>query len=372
MKCIVCDTNNTLRDRVKNNGICQQCQHPFAFEPATMQGVKITDRFFADAIEDISAHQTLFFTFRQLLYTLDRRVKKVRISDLEYNNLTVPAIITGIAFSITWGWGFLVEIDYPFLAAAIVGMVSYGISTMFSQLVHFGGGGTVTTEQLQEWIDAWERINSPIEKLLPKLPAENNSIAIDPEISAYSFDRVVICEKDAIAQLLIANNFHFENNCAILSANGYPQSIFNTILTMLRRNAELKVYIFHDASASGISLVRTIRTSSDWFGNQNVLVCDIGLLPRQFFSRFRVDVRVSPAYAAAAKQLPPIITQTLTDRELRWLQAGKFVELDSFSPAKIIELLHKGIAIGRTAASSDQLLVNEVSMEYVYSVDNFG
>ena len=369
MKCIACGSNNTLRDRTKNNRLCKQCQHPFAFEPATMQGLKITDRFFADAIADISANQTLYFTFRQLLYILDRRLKQRKIFDLKETNLISPAIITAISVIITSAWEFLINANHPFFAATIVGIVTYGISSMFSPLLNFGGGGTVTSEQLQNWIDAWQKVNPPIEKLLPKLIAENNAIAIEPEISAYSFDRVVICEKDAIAQLLIANNFHFENNCAILSANGYPQSIFNTVLIMLRRNAELKVYILHDASPPGISLVRTIRSSSDWFGNQNIPIFDIGLLPRQFFSRIKVDVRVSPAYADAAKQLPPIVTQSLTDQELRWLQAGKFVELDSFSPAKIIRLLQKGIAISQTA---DDLLLTDVGIDYVYSVENFG
>lgn len=372
MKCIVCGTNNTLRDRTQNRGLCKQCQHPFAFEPANMSGVKITDRFFADAIADISANGTLFFTFRQLLYILDRRVKKVKISDLEDDNFFFPLITSLIAFAICFGWGFLKDIDYPFFLAAIFGMVAYGISGAVAQLVNFGAGGTVTPEQLQEWIDAWQKVNQPIEKLLPKPQVENNTSTVDREISSYSFDRVVICEKDAIAQLLIANNFHFENNCAVLSANGYPQGIFSTVLAMLRRNSELKVYLLHDASPQGINLVRTIRTSSDWFGNQTVPIVDVGLLPRQFLSRFKVDVRISEANAVFAKQLPPIVLQTLTDKEVRWLQAGKFVELESFTPSKIVNILHKGIAMSQNAANSDNLLLNDADTDYVYSVDNFG
>ncbi|BAU41594.1 hypothetical protein [Leptolyngbya sp. O-77] len=50
----------------------------------------------------------------------------------------------------------------------------------------------------------------------------------------------------AIAQMLISNNVHFENNCAILSINGYPQPIFDTVMKMLRRNPGLTVFAFQD------------------------------------------------------------------------------------------------------------------------------
>ncbi len=45
-----------------------------------------------------------------------------------------------------------------------------------------------------------------------------------------------------IAQLLIANNFDFENNYAVLSITGYPENIFSTVMEILRRNPDLKIY----------------------------------------------------------------------------------------------------------------------------------
>ena len=105
----------------------------------------------------------------------------------------------------------------------------------------------------------------------------NSNIAL---LKAYSFDRLVVCDSANIAQLLIANNFHFENNCAILSITGYPQSIFNTTMEMLRRNPDLKVYAIHDCSPKGVSLINHLRTSERWFLNSNVTIIDIGILPR--------------------------------------------------------------------------------------------
>ena len=50
----------------------------------------------------------------------------------------------------------------------------------------------------------------------------------DSDIADYSFDRAVICDRARTADLLIANNFHFENNCAVLSVDGYPPHAFET------------------------------------------------------------------------------------------------------------------------------------------------
>ncbi|MGB3640647.1 MAG: hypothetical protein WBA39_24190, partial [Rivularia sp. (in: cyanobacteria)] len=83
-----------------------------------------------------------------------------------------------------------------------------------------------------------------------------------------------ICDSAEVAQLLIANNFHFENNCAVLSITGYPQNIFSTVMEMLRRNPNLKVYALHDASPRGVNLINHLRTSPNWFLNTDVAIYD--------------------------------------------------------------------------------------------------
>lgn len=75
MKCIRCGTDNNLKDRTANSGGCSKCSHAFVFEPTSMKDVKFTDSFFAKAIADISVNNTLFFTPKQFLYFLDKRLK---------------------------------------------------------------------------------------------------------------------------------------------------------------------------------------------------------------------------------------------------------------------------------------------------------
>src|SRR5204863_2586986 len=102
--------------------------------------------------------------------------------------------------------------------------------------------------------------------------------AAEPDIPLYSFDRAVICDRARTVDLLLANNFHFENNCAVLSVEGYPPGPFATVRTMLQRNPRLQVYALHDATFAGCVLARRLTSDPAWFQGQ-VRVLDVGLRP---------------------------------------------------------------------------------------------
>jgi hypothetical protein len=211
-------------------------------------------------------------------------------------------------------------------------------------------------------------------KLLPPPRDLNANTAVSPDVSAYSFDRLVVCDRPEIAQFLIANNFHFENNCAVLSITGYPQSIFDTTMEMLRRNPDLKVYALHDCTPRGIGLVDHLRTSPNWFSDSSAIIIDIGILPRQIIAAGdNMFVLSSESSARDAVQLPPAIRQDLSAEELEWLELGNFVELESFSPQKLIQILNRGIAGSRDLGSDDSSLILLGGTDSsIYVVDSFG
>ncbi|MBC6422540.1 MAG: hypothetical protein GDA38_14165 [Hormoscilla sp. SP12CHS1] len=146
----------------------------------------------------------------------------------------IPPAVAFLIFSISIGLGLL---------------LLYLANKALNRLLYIPKSLYIRPSEVDNWVNSWTQWNGPISKMLPTANEENASVAVSSEIAAYSFDRVVVCEHAEIAQMLIANNFHFENNCAVLSITGYPQSIFSTVLEMLRRNQELKVYTLHDASA---------------------------------------------------------------------------------------------------------------------------
>ncbi|MBE8967085.1 hypothetical protein IQ277_12765 [Nostocales cyanobacterium LEGE 12452] len=433
MKCINCGTDNKLKDRTANQGRCIKCNHLFAFEPTNMGNIKITDPMFVKAIADISANNTLFFTPKQLFYLLDNRIKAKSASKFGllfiylFFNIWAPGFIGGFAsllfgtnsfliVSILFNTCFILYLykkslsnktniksrqEYArclqiigciilaigtyaslmvynsfilFFIAVILGMLSIYFGTRQLRRTKFTQEFLFFQSDFQSWLNRWRQINGSILKILPSPKQENTLAMINPDVTAYSFDRLVVCDTASIAQLLIANNFHFENNCAILSITGYPQSIFDTTMQMLRRNPDLKVYAIHDCNPRGIGLVHNLRTNANWFLNSEITIIDIGLMPRQIIATKRgMFIQTSPESAQAAKQLPEEVRQSLSAEELAWLESGKFVELEFFTPQRIIKVLQKGIAGSQNLESDDSslLLVGDTGND-MYVVQSFG
>ncbi|WP_373535841.1 hypothetical protein [Microcoleus sp.] len=439
MKCVQCNTDNNLRDRTRNSGRCKKCLHPFVFEPNRVADYKIafTDPFFKKAIEDISSQNMLFFTPKQFLHFIDRNLKKrastnkvlwiyayliigffVAFSGMmisfSFPDFKLVFLILFIFYNIFWIWLLFETSKYPhnnifgkkiiskdlqtlgviilvtgillslinnfflgYIAAIALGLFSYWLGVSQKNRPQITGEiFLVNQAQSNKWLRDWQRVNGTLEKLLPAPRQEALSASIDPEVSTYSFDRAIICDSDETAQFLIANNVHFENNCAILSISGYPQSIFDTVIAMLRRNADLKVYALHDANPAGVSLVHQLRTSPNWFANQAVTIFDLGISPRQILETRDMFVQQSQTMAQSARQLPDAVRQGLTAEELAWLNAGNFVELESFTPQRLLRVVNYGLAQSGDPQSNEGLILVDNSVGYgggyVFVSDSFG
>jgi hypothetical protein len=437
MKCINCGTDNKLKDRTANQGRCLKCNHPFVFEPTSMLNVKITDSMFSKTLADISASHTLYFTPKQLLYFLDNRVRKKAFQPIVFwflylfwnvwvtgfagqftaafipnsvlvvnlvcqavtiwnlfnntnssrlNNasrkasaktlqrLGVVILVVGISASL-----FELKSFPVFCIVVILGLLSIFLGTrQLGNVENLPQELLFPSTDLDSWLTKWQQINGKVDKVLTSQQEQIAPTSINPDITAYSFDRLVVCDSANIAKLLIANNFHFENNCAILSITGYPQSIFNTTMEMLRRNPDLKVYAIHDCSSKGVSLVHHLRTSEKWFLNSNVTIIDLGLLPRQIIaSQGKMFTRFSSQLKEEAKKLSVDIRLTLTAEELAWLDTGNFVELESFTPQKLIQVLRHGISGSLNLESDDSsiILIGDSGINSgndIYMVESFG
>ncbi|MCW6050341.1 hypothetical protein K4039_09635 [Lyngbya sp. CCAP 1446/10] len=430
MKCIKCQTDNKLKERTANGGRCKQCNHKFAFEPTAMTDLKITDSMFAKAITDVSVNDTLFFTPRQLFYFLDQRSRvqnenlfglvyqcmfynfwsfffggmfllssgmtneficamfalnslllavffvKSRSSKYSYKQRQTFARVLqvwgGIVLVCGIGFSQLLYSSVVLVASSAIGILSIYFGSL--KIPKVTQEVIITDRLFQYWINKWTEINSSIAKMLPSPRDTNKNAAVSPDVSAYSFDRLVVCDRPEIAQFLIANNFHFENNCAVLSITGYPQSIFDTTMEMLRRNPDLKVYALHDCSPKGIGLVNHLRTSSNWFPNNRAIIIDIGLLPKQILAGGgSMLVMSSQENAQNAAQLSAEIRQDLSAEELQWLELGNYVELESFTPQRLIQILNRGIAGSRDLGSDDSSLILLGGTDSsIYVVDSFG
>lgn len=343
-----------------------------------MPGVDFTDKFFEHTLQKLSANNSLFFTSRQLYYFFNERRHSRKVDPLK--------IIAGLAMAASIPLSVIMAANsFPLLAVLILLLViPFSIALLVSPNLRQKLRGikpiplTATPQQVESWYRRWHKINGDISKLLPPLlPAAKksnaNAIAIDRELKQYSFDRAVICDNAEIARCLIANNFHFENNSAVLSVDGYPQDIFETVMEMLRLNPELQVYAVHDASRRGVALPHILSTEPRWFAGTTVKIFDVGLLPRQIFSR---PVVVEKEKLHVSQTIPQAILATLQPEEVSWLAASNIVSLESFPPQTILRIVTRGIAKSRDPQADDALVPvgaeGDPAVYYYYGAESFG
>jgi len=282
MKCIRCQNDCKYKER--SNQRCPNCNGRFAFEPRT--GDWTTDMQFQHAIEHVSSQGHLQWGVEHLYYELCRRQR----------------------------WGpvgkFLVGL---FADTRLARRTEENFNTMWKR-----------------WVDAHGK---PAGVITRKNPLERKSPRLEEDIAHYSFDRVVICDRARTVDILLANNFHFENNCAILSHDGYPPGPFNTIRKMLLRNPRLQVFVLHDATPDGCQLATRLARDPEWFAGK-IPVVDVGLRPGQATPLEGLFRR------SQKRQVEP--GEGLSVEEAKWLCRYR-LELAAIRPEQILKRMFRAL-----------------------------
>ncbi|HZG43942.1 MAG TPA: hypothetical protein VEY93_13325, partial [Longimicrobium sp.] len=303
MKCIHCGSDSKLRERKDRR--CPRCRHAFAFEP-TADTLRVTDRQFKQAVDRVSGAGKVLFTDRQLWYEFNRRWMK-------------PGFWRGL-------FGRLGGDRAP---------------------PPPGPPRVTFPEWERRFLRRWKEVHGDVAGLLPGRQAALPTLPkrVPADVAAFSFDRAVVTDTWDTAAMLVANRFHFEHNCAVLSRDGYPEGIAGTVKEMLRRNPRLTVLALHDASPGGCLLPLTLR-DPEWFPGPEVRIVDVGLRPSTARS-----LRV-PALAATPAQLPPRLAEILSAEDVEWLARGHRAELAALRPAQVLRAAYQGIvAAGRADGS---------------------
>jgi hypothetical protein len=303
MKCIHCGTDTRGPDRASNGGRCAGCKHRFAFEPLR-DPLGVTDGQFHAAVQRVSGDGNVAFTDRQLWYELNRK----------------------------WMRPVFWQSPFSWLAAVL-------LQRRAGKRAPLSPPPRIPFEHfVSDYLGKWREVHGPLAGLVeprPALPAAQvPSIAAD--VSAFSFDRAVVTDRWEVAAMLVANRFHFEHNCAVLSLDGFPEAIGETVKNMLRRNPQLTVFALHDASPDGCLLPLVLR-EPEWFPQPTVRVVDLGLRP-ETARRLRLPVTGVPV-----RGLPPRLAEILPPEDVEWLLAGNTVELACLRPAQVLRAAYDGI-----------------------------
>ncbi|MFP4438302.1 MAG: hypothetical protein ACLFVO_13735 [Chloroflexaceae bacterium] len=185
-------------------------------------------------------------------------------------------------------------------------------------------------ELLQAYTDRW---GTPPGLLTPTEPPQFRLLGDAPDLTNYGLSRLLICQDTEIAGMLLANLFHMETSCAVLSlAAATP--LPDALRTMLQRTPEAGVYLLHDAGAEGVALAAQVRARLE-------LPDTIPLMP----------IGLRPAHALRlhlfATRTPPVVIEqqdwptSLTSRERAWIEAGWCAEVAAVKPARLLLALRR-------------------------------
>jgi hypothetical protein len=300
----------------------------FAFEPRL--GDPLTDPAFLRSIEAVSAQGRVRWGVEHLHYEVCRRKRILPASPIVLavgaGVVALGSTILGGARSSAWLWGLV--------PAGLLAVAAYAIyrSSPFIQ---------VDGPTFRRLYDRWIEVHGTPEGVIVRKPQPAAPRQVEPDIGDYSFDRAVICDRARTVDLLLANNFHFENNCAVLSVEGYPQGPFETVRKMLKRNPKLSVYALHDATPAGCRLAHRLATDPAWFAGQ-AKVIDVGLRPSHA-PRFRGLLLEGVSHPVPAEE-------GITAWEAGWL-AQYALEVAAIRPEQVLKRLFKSINLPIDAAA---------------------
>ena len=382
MKCIHCGDNSTYPQRSSNGQRCPTCQHPFAFEPKGSP-LGVSDPLFQKCIEAVSQEGTLQFTERHLYYEFSRRVHKKAVR--------IPPPYGWAAAGLGAGGGLGAILGFPFLLpVGIIGMIAACVVGAKSGKNHPQGRISPLSFDAfrSDYLTRWRQTHGDISGLLmspsPSVgppPSRAETLEEAPDITAYSFDRVLVVDHADVAAMLVANRFHFENNCAIVSldrrfpANGR----FEQVLTMLGRNPLLMVFALHNGSVEGLQTVQTLREEG-WFPNPTVRIADLGLRPRDAEKSAMLLCKEGPQTLSKAARAG------LQAEEIRFLEEGYTIEIEAMRPAKLMRAIYQAFGQMVTVGPDGGLVMGDTapgiwvgdgyrgygSGDGVYAADSFG
>lgn len=330
MKCIRCGAETAGADLL--GGRCPQCQGDFAFTAGRRDA--FDDGAFLAAINTVSAGGTVKWNPDHLYYELCRRRPPKPVASL------IGLVAMGLCVVLALG-KLVLDAAAPqggnAIAAATVGLGVAGVAlaavAAFAQIWRRRRLAPLSREQFWDMWDRWCRAHGRSPGVIEG-PKHRGQAAADsvPELPVKDYTRAVICDRARLADVLLANNFHVERDCAVLAIGNHPPASFGPVRSALRRQEKLKVFALHDASPAGCRLAHKLAHDAAWFADQATVI-DLGLRPRlaEAFSR-----AFQPAEEACTA------TDGIATGEAEWLSKRQ-LELAVIPPAALCAQLARAL-----------------------------
>jgi hypothetical protein len=145
-------------------------------------------------------------------------------------------------------------------------------------------------------------------------------------------------ERNDIADMFILNRFPEKHETAVVSAGKYPKQTYDTIVEKLEKNRDLKVYLLHDDSQTGLGFKDRLLSDNSWH-LKNKKIIDLGFFTDNM-KWYGFETLWIPSSAECEKKNGIVILSKKFDK---MLNAGYRVPGDSDPPEKLLWMVSVGI-----------------------------
>ena len=166
------------------------------------------------------------------------------------------------------------------------------------------------------------------------------TIAVEQyERPAWTFNKILFCEKEGFFQVLHEIGWPERNDCALLSSKGFASRAVRDVLDLLgETEEEIQFFSIHDADASGTLIHQALTGSTTARAARKVKIINLGLDPWT-----AVNMQLQVETFSAKKKLPvaEYVKQHDRDNDTNWqdwLQTRR-VELNAMTSPQFISWL---------------------------------
>lgn len=156
----------------------------------------------------------------------------------------------------------------------------------------------------------------------------------DYERPAWTFNKILYCEKAGFFPILCAAEWPERHDCALLTSKGFASRAARDLLDLLGdTDEELTFFCIHDADASGTLIYQALQEGTRARPRRQVNVVNLGLEPQEGLAMGLPAERVA---RAGKKRLP--VADYVEAEMAEWLQ-GNRIELNAMTTPQFLAWL---------------------------------
>lgn len=314
---------------------CNSCGYRFILDPK--KPPHLSDMAVKKAVENVSGFGQYAFTYHQLYAGILRVLRKK-----EKKNRIGCALSMGLLMVFFFFMGISLEIHLVIVIIAVALLLCFVLWFMRRPVGvdHSAIANTITQY----------RAVHPLEGLADgRGLKDGGKSTIDSELLKHAPERMLIVERDDVAEMLIRNGFHLDNKALVVSANRYPAKAFAAFREFLARYPDIPIAVLHDASKKGHRLKTDLLADPEW-GLEGKKVTDLGLHPSNV-ERLKTPVWVPETGSGNKKVLSK-------GKAVEAIEDGYYMPLDIAGPRALMGSMGLAMVVG-SALLSDDLLAEQ-------------